>query len=308
LADLADGGVSYEDIESAYRHLATVPSVPFPRDGSVADQMAAIKEVMNNSTGLNLKLLNRMASGLPTILTANRPNHKGLDKVTPVVKMEPVRPSSPVVVLGDGLTPETVVSCRILQQLMQVESRLCVETCTIGTSLTPNELASIRSAKYVFVLLTNELLSNPAAIALLVLLASYKDPPEFVPCSVDRTFSFPSVSFYADIVNGKALSEDFLASIHSVTSGADPDFSQEASLSLSLIADAYRDLFTKLSLPFSPQGSKEVIDVEVQGLLRRLKFDDNSAKKDHPPDAQRSTAKSTAEQVVPETEDGMEIV
>jgi len=50
LAELAKGGISYEDIESAYRHLATVPSIAFPRDGSIVDQMEAVKRVMNKCT------------------------------------------------------------------------------------------------------------------------------------------------------------------------------------------------------------------------------------------------------------------
>jgi hypothetical protein len=179
------------------------------------------------------------------------------------------------VVLGDGLTPETTVSCRILQQLLQTESRLGVETYSVGASLTPHELATAKSAKYAFVLLSNELMSNPAAIALLTLLASQKDAPEFVPCSIDRSFCFPSVTFYGDIVNRKALSEEFVAAIRSIATKADPALGLQDSLSLSLIANAYRELFTKLSLPFSPQGSKEVLDVEVQGLLRRIKSDNS---------------------------------
>merc|ERR1712159_200155 len=65
LAELAKGGISYEDIESAYRHLATVPSIAFPRDGSIVDQMEAVKRVMNKCTGLNVKFLDRV---LPTLL------------------------------------------------------------------------------------------------------------------------------------------------------------------------------------------------------------------------------------------------
>merc|ERR1711904_342675 len=148
---------------------------------------------------------------------------------------------------------------------------------TIGASLTPNDLSATKSAKYVFVLLTNELMSNPAAIALLALLTSQKGAPEIVTCSIDRSFCFPSVSFYSDIVKGKALSEGFVADVHGFMTNADSAFVRQDnhSLSLSLIANAYRELFTKLSLPFSPQGSKEVIDVEVQGLLRRLKCDNS---------------------------------
>merc|ERR1719321_1675418 len=94
LADLANGGISFQDIESAYRQLATIPSVPFPRDGSVADQMAAVKEVTHNSVGLNLNFLNNVCSGLPTLLTGSR-NPQGFDKVNPdhkenLVKAEPV--------------------------------------------------------------------------------------------------------------------------------------------------------------------------------------------------------------------------
>merc|ERR1711959_643048 len=175
----------------------------------------------------------------------------------------------PIVVLGDGLTPENAVSCRILQTLLQRESSMGVDSCTVRESLTAQEMAICSSAKCVVVLLTNGLLSNPAAVALMTLLASQDDPaPEFVPCTADRSFCFPSVSYYNDIIRGNALSADFIATVRSSVAVVHP---QQGPLELNAIADAYKELFTKMSLPFSPQASKDVIDVEVQGLLRRLR-------------------------------------
>jgi len=264
----------------------------FPRDGSVKDQMEAVKKVMNKCTGLNMKFFDRMPthfSLLPTLLGGQRAekyesNTKSIDEVqdkSPVkvhdkspVKV-PAKTASvrPVIVFGDGLAPETIVSCRILQALLQRESEVGVDTCTVGWSLTKDELASCSSAKYVFVLLTNGLMSNPAAMALMTLLASQKKCPEFVPCTVDRSFCFPSVSFYADIVQGNGLSADFVAAMRASVAEVDPVLAQQSPLKLSSIADAYKELFTKMSLPFSPQASKDVINVEVQGLIRRLKIE-----------------------------------
>jgi len=114
-------------------------------------------------------------------------------------------------------------------------------------------------------------MSNPAAVALMTLLASQDKAPEFVPCTADRSFCFPSVSYYNDIVHGNALSVAFFAAIRSSVPAVPTDFVRQGSLELGAIADAYKELFTKMSLPFSPQASKDVIDVEVQGLLRRLR-------------------------------------
>merc|ERR1711937_416102 len=96
-----------------------------------------------------------------------------------------------IVVLGDGLSPETAVSCRILQTLLQRQSSMGVDSCTVRESLTKQETEICSSAKCVVVLLTNGLLSNPAAVALMTLLASQDGPaPEFVPCTADRSFCF----------------------------------------------------------------------------------------------------------------------
>lgn len=145
--------------------------------------------------------------------------------------------------------------------------------------LTKKELPSCISAKYVFVLLTDGLMSNPAAMALMTVLASQEKGPEFVPCTVDRSFCFPSVTFYADIVNGTSLSRDFVAAMRASVAEASPVLAQQYPLELSAIADAYKELFTKMSLPFSPQASKDVIDVEVKGLLCRIKADLSSKRK-----------------------------
>jgi len=291
LAELAKGGISYEDIESAYRHLATVPSVAFPRDGSIADQMEAAKKVVRKCAGLQLSdhVPAQFSTWLPTLLgrqisrqdvAAHSPDGimKKLSQKN-CVKFEDksvktsarATPTRPVVVLGDGLTPETVVSCRILQALLQRESELGIDTCTVRQSLTEEELAGCISAKYVFVLLTNGLMSNPAAMALVTLLAKQEKGPEFVPCTLDRSFCFPSVTFYADIVNGTALSVDFVAAMRACMEEVHIAPTLKGTLELSDIADAYKELFTKLALPFSPQASKDVINVEVQGLLRRIK-------------------------------------
>eukprot|EP00746_Dinoflagellata_sp_MGD_P124788 gnl/MRDRNA2_/MRDRNA2_59417_c0_seq1.p1 gnl/MRDRNA2_/MRDRNA2_59417_c0~~gnl/MRDRNA2_/MRDRNA2_59417_c0_seq1.p1 ORF type:complete len:1726 (-),score=278.04 gnl/MRDRNA2_/MRDRNA2_59417_c0_seq1:251-4669(-) len=303
LAELANGGLSYEDIESAYRRLAELPSVPFPRDGSVADQMQAIKKLMDNSVGLSVKFSDLMPTNfhlLPNLLQGSSPHTitskccdkdadavKNLDKVCKgnSAKIKPeTSEARPIVVLGDGLTPETAVSCRILQTLLQRESSMGVDACTVREALTAQEIAVCSSAKCVVVLLTNGLLSNPAAVALMTLLASQDGPaPEFVPCTADRSFCFPSVSFYNDILLGTALSADFIATVRSSAAAVHP---QQGPLELNAIADAYKELFTKLSLPFSPQASKDVIDVEVQGLLRRLRSvtavkSKSSTNKDH---------------------------
>jgi hypothetical protein len=290
LAELANGGISYEDIEAAYRHLAMLPSVPFPRHGSIVEQMEAVKQVVNNSVGLSSKFSNLMPTNfeaLPNLLPGASPADKtsksrGKDacatkqcyeipgrssaKITP--KQTQARS---VVVLGDGLMPETIVSCRILQTLLQREMSVGVDTCTIGESLTTEELVNCSSAKCIVVLLTNGMMSNPAAVALMTLLASQDKAPEFVPCTADRSFCFPSVSYYNDIVQGSVLSEEFLNAIRSSVPALPPDFVQQGPLGLCAIADAHKELFTKMSLPFSPQASKHVIDVEVQGLLRRLR-------------------------------------
>merc|ERR1711907_656491 len=79
---------------------------------------------------------------------------------------------------------------------------------------------------------------------------------------------FPSVSYYNDIIRGNALSADFVAAVCSSMAVVHP---HQGPVELNAIADAYKELFTKMSLPFSPQASKDVIDVEVQGLLRRLR-------------------------------------
>merc|ERR1711907_894485 len=79
---------------------------------------------------------------------------------------------------------------------------------------------------------------------------------------------FPSVSYYNDIIRGNALSADFVAAVCSSMAVVHP---HQGPLELHAIADAYKELFTKMSLPFSPQASKDVIEVEVQGLLRRLR-------------------------------------
>merc|ERR1712146_622091 len=83
-----------------------------------------------------------------------------------------------------------------------------------------------------------------------------------------RSFCFPSVSYYNDIIRGNALSADFVAAVCSSMAVVHP---HQGPVELNAIADAYKELFTKMSLPFSPQASKDVIDVEVQGLLRRLR-------------------------------------
>merc|ERR1711924_267471 len=131
LAELANGGIGYEDIEAAYRHLAMLPSVPFPQNGSVVEQMEAVKQVVNNSVGLSSKFSNLMPTNCPalpnllpgaspadgTIKSRGKDAHARLKcyeipgrssvKITP----QPTQSRS-VVVLGDGLMPETIVSCR----------------------------------------------------------------------------------------------------------------------------------------------------------------------------------------------------
>merc|ERR1711959_374451 len=106
--------------------------------------------------------------------------------------------------------PETVVSCRILQTLLQRETTMGIGTCTVRESLTTEEVANCSSAKCVIVLLTNGLMTNPAAVALMTMLASQDDAPEFVPCTADKSFCFPAISYYHDIVHGNALSVDFI--------------------------------------------------------------------------------------------------
>jgi len=237
---------------------------------------------MNKCTGLNIKFLDM----LPTLLgrhdsEISAKSHEKLQDKLPVERPVRATRARPVVVLGYGLTPETVVSGRILQALLQRESELGIDTCNVGRSLTKKELASCISAKYVFVLLTDGLMSNPAAMALMTVLASQEKGPEFVPCTVDRSFCFPSVTFYADIVNGTSLSRDFVAAMRASVAEASPVLAQQYPLELSAIADAYKELFTKMSLPFSPQASKDVIDVEVKGLLCRIKADLSSKRKDN---------------------------
>merc|ERR1712025_66680 len=115
----------------------------------------------------------------------------------------------------------------ILQALLQRESELGIDTCNVGRSLTKKELASCISAKYVFVLLTDGLMSNPAAMALMTVLASQEKGPEFVPCTVDRSFCFPSVTFYADIVNGTGPSVDFAAAMQTALLEVDSVLAQQ---------------------------------------------------------------------------------
>lgn len=79
-------------------------------------------------------------------------------------------------------------------------------------------------------------------------------------------------------MNGTSLSRDFVAAMRASVAEASPVLGQQYPLELPAIADAYKE-FTKMSLPFSPQASKDVIDVEVKGLFCRIKADLSSKRK-----------------------------
>ncbi|CAJ1377558.1 unnamed protein product [Effrenium voratum] len=221
---LSSYGISMEDIQEAYRTLRDLPSVQMRRFGRPQERREKVIELLRVSQ-----------------VTRNMLTGSG--------EMEMKKQRARILVTGSVMDAEALAACEVFQVLVQ--QHIQVE-CAMVTKR--GELMARRPwARYLAVLLSGDILTDPGFARILLADAECEKPLEMVTICADADFAFPNSVFYKELEQ-----QGFVAAGISPSEGC-------------ALVKAWKSLCQVLALPLTPQGSERILGEQVVEICRRFR-------------------------------------
>eukprot|EP00927_Polykrikos_kofoidii_P064635 TRINITY_DN6005_c0_g2_i3.p1 TRINITY_DN6005_c0_g2~~TRINITY_DN6005_c0_g2_i3.p1 ORF type:complete len:1600 (+),score=217.88 TRINITY_DN6005_c0_g2_i3:684-4802(+) len=231
-AELVLLGITMADIEQAYNHVSSMPTMYLKRPILPEAENELIADVLKNCTKLHRKAL--------SFFRTNRATSGDLCQ-------------SQIMLVANQLDPEASCCCQVVLFLLQRELQ---QEVSVASKDIPELRKQIESVQTVIVLLTRGVLSNPLWARQVVLVTSKEAQVETIPVVADSSFGFPGAEFWANLAIGRV--------IH-------PEEPEIADVSLEDITFSYRMLLSVIAMKFTEFGSEIIQKAEICQISRRLR-------------------------------------
>jgi len=236
---LCQYGIGLPCIQTAYRRLATLPSIELNRFSPVKQQEAAIKDLIQRcQTGGGSGMFSTM-SNMSTVSSMK----KAVDRLCVSEEDEETMPAR-IIIAGCVWDAETRCSCEVLRNFIQVKTQVVTKVVYSAEDAQP----FVGYTQYLLAVLTKGVLQDDKFAAVLVLfsIARQKEPVDIVTVLADTSFSFPAPDFYTDI-------------------------EKKGDRGMHL-ATSFRKMLNILALPFSPHGSSGIMTTQATEICRRFRL------------------------------------